>query len=96
MRETAKKRNLTYEEFYDSRGILKEIIDKDIDLSLEDALKQDIIEGKRKRRLKNISIKIDPLYLLSIRKIATRKGIPYQTLMRQWLAEKVRKELKLA
>ena len=41
-------------------------------------------------------MKIDPLYLQSIKKIATLRGIPYQTLMRQWLTEKIRKELKIA
>jgi len=41
-------------------------------------------------------MKIDPLYLQSIKKIAVRKGIPYQTLLRQWLTEKIRKELKIA
>lgn len=96
MRTKASKRKLTNEEYYDSHDILKEILHKEIELSLEEALRQDIIGGKRKRRLKNISIKIDPLYLQSIRKIATMKGIPYQTLVRQWLSEKVRKELKLA
>jgi predicted DNA binding CopG/RHH family protein len=90
------KRNMSDEEFYGSKDILKEILLDPVDMSLEEALKQDILEGRRKRRLKNISIKIDPLYLQSIRKIATMKGIPYQTLVRQWLAEKVKKELKLA
>jgi predicted DNA binding CopG/RHH family protein len=90
------KRKISNEEFYDSKDILKEIVQDSVDVSLEESLKQDILEGRRKRRLKNISIKIDPLYLQSIRKIATMKGIPYQTLVRQWLAEKVKKELKLA
>lgn len=96
MQQKGTKRKLTDEEYYDSRGVLKEILHEDIELSLDEALRLDIIEGKRKRKLRNISIKIDPLYLQSIRKIATRKGIPYQTLVRQWLTEKVRKELKLA
>jgi len=46
--------------------------------------------------LRNITIKLDPLYLLSIKKVATKKGIPYQTLVRQWVAENIRKELKIA
>ncbi len=49
-----------------------------------------------KRKLRNITIKLDPLYLLSIKKVATKKGIPYQTLVRQRVAENIRKELKLA
>lgn len=90
------KKELTNEEYYDAGGILKDIVNEDIDLSLEEALKKEILTGKRKRRLKNISMKIDPLYLQSIKKIATLKGIPYQTLVRQWLSEKIRKELKIA
>lgn len=70
-------------------------MDEDIKLVLDDALREDIITGKRKRRLRNISLKIDPLYLQSIKKIATLKGIPYQTLVRQWLTEKIRRELKI-
>lgn len=90
------KKELPDEEYYDTYGILGDITDKDIDLSLDDALKEDIITGKRKRKLRNVSIKIDPLYLQSIKKIATLKGIPYQTLVRQWLVEEIRKELKIA
>lgn len=94
--KTKIRKELTDEEYYDTYGILEDIVDEDIDLSLDDALREEIITGKRKRRLRNISIKIDPLYLQSIKKIATLKGMPYQTLMRQWLAEKIRKELKIA
>lgn len=90
------KKMITAEEYYDTHGVLKDVIEEDIDLSLDDALRKDIISGKRKRTLRNVSIKIDPLYLVSIKKIATLKGIPYQTLMRQWLTEKIRKELKIA
>ena len=96
MRVHKSKGKLSMEQYYDSANILKEILSDDIDLSLDEELRKDILDGKRKRKLKNVSIKIDPLYLQSIRKIATMKGIPYQTLVRQWLTEKVRKELKLA
>lgn len=94
--KTKIRKKLTDEEYYDIYGILKDIVEEDIDLSLDNALREEIITGKRKRRLRNISIKIDPLYLQSIKKIATLKGKPYQTLMRQWLTEKIRKELKIA
>ena len=90
------KKEMTDEEYYDTHGILKNIVDEDIDLGLDDALREDIITGKRRRKLKNVSIKIDPLYLQSIKKIATMKGMPYQTLLRQWLAERIRKERKIA
>jgi predicted DNA binding CopG/RHH family protein len=96
MKAKAMKRELAVEEYYDSHGVLKDIADEDIDLSLDEALREDILTGKRKRKLRNVSIKIDPLYLQSLKKIATLKGIPYQTLVRQWLTEKIRKELRIA
>ncbi len=96
MRAKSVKKKMTDEEYYDKRGILGEIVEGEVTLSLEDALKQDILLGKRKRKLRNITIKLDPLYLLSIKKVATKKGIPYQTLVRQWVAENIRKEQKIA
>lgn len=90
------KKELSIRRFYDTHGVLKDVVDEDIDLSLDEALRKDILSGKRRRRLRNISIKIDPLYLQSIKKIATLKGIPYQTLLRQWLTENIKKELKIA
>jgi len=96
MKAKTVKKKVTDEEYYDKRGILSEIVEGEVALSLEDALKQDILSGKRKRKLRNITIKLDPLYLLSIKKVATKKGIPYQTLVRQWVAENIRKELKIA
>ncbi|MBU4321016.1 MAG: BrnA antitoxin family protein [Nitrospinae bacterium] len=96
MRTKISKKELIAEEYYDNYGVLKDIVDEDIDLSLGEMLRKDIVSGKRKRILKNISIKIDPLYLQSIKKIATLKGIPYQTLVRQWLTENIRKELRIA
>ncbi len=87
---------MTDTEYYDKKGVLGEIIEGDIAISLDEALKRDIVTGKRRRKLRNVTIKIDPLYLISIKKVATKKGIPYQTLMRQWVAEKIRKELKIA
>ena len=96
MKTKLSKKELTDEEYYDTHGVLKDVADEDVDLSLEEALRKDILSGKRRRTLRNISIKIDPLYLQSIKKIATLKGIPYQTLLRQWLTENIKKELKIA
>ena len=71
----SKKKKVTDEEYYDKRGILDEIVEGEVALSLEDALRQDIHSGKRKRKLRNITIKLDPLYLLSIKKVATKAGM---------------------
>jgi predicted DNA binding CopG/RHH family protein len=96
MKARSAKKKVTDEDYYDKRGVLSEIVEGEVALSLDDALKQDILSGKRKRKLRNITIKLDPLYLLSIKKVATKKGIPYQTLVRLWVAENIRKELKIA
>jgi len=45
--------------------------------------------------LKNISIKMDPLQVQAIKKVATMKSIPYQTLIRHWLSENLKKELHI-
>jgi len=96
MKVKAATKKMTDEEYYDKKGVLGEIIEEDIAMSLDEALAEDIVTGKRRRKLQNVTIKIDPLYLISIKKVATKKGIPYQTLVRQWVAEKIRKELKIA
>lgn len=38
---------------------------------------------------------IDPTQIQALRKIATMRSIPYQTLIRQWLAETIRRELRI-
>jgi len=96
MKAKAATKKMTDEEYYDKKGVLGEIIEKDIAISLDEALAKDIVAGKRKRKLQNVTIKLDPLYLMSIKKVATKKGIPHQTLVRQWVAEKIRRELKIA
>lgn len=53
----------------------------------------EILSGKRKRKLKNITIKIDPLQVKAIKKLSTMKSIPYQSLIRSWLAEGIKSEM---
>jgi len=82
-------------EYYDHKNVLEEIMDKSVELSLDEHLRQDILSGKRKRKLKNITLKMDPLQVRAIKKMATMKSMPYQTLIRHWLAEEIKKELEL-
>jgi len=82
--------------YYDAHGVLGELLPRDIVIHLEEDLKTDILGGHRKRKLRNVTLKLDPLCLQSIKKIATRQGVPYQTVVRQWLTEKIRKELRIA
>jgi hypothetical protein len=81
--------------YYDTHGVLGEIVDGPVEMGLESQLREDILSGRRKRKLKNLSIKIDPLQVQAIKKIATMKSIPYQTLIRHWLSEYVKKELNI-
>ena len=82
-------------EYYDKHGVLGEIIEGPLEFALEEELRAQILEGRRTRRLQNISIKLDPAQIQALKKIATMKSVPYQTLIRQWLAEAIRKELHL-
>lgn len=82
-------------EYYDKHGVINEIVDEPIEMSLETGLRRDILSGKRKRRLKNISIKVDPLQIQAIKKVATMKSVPYQTLIRHWLSENIKRELHI-
>ncbi len=80
---------------YDTRGVLSEIVDAPVEFALDEALRESILAGKRARRLQNVTIKLDPAHVHALRKIATKRSIPYQTLIRQWLAAGIRSELKL-
>ena len=79
--------------YYDDRDLLSERTDESVDLVLDEGLRDDIISGKRKRKLKNVTIKVDPLQIKAIKKLSTMKAIPYQTLIRHWLAEGIKSEM---
>jgi predicted DNA binding CopG/RHH family protein len=81
--------------YYDQADILMELIEGPAEFSLDNQLLQDILDKKRKRKLQNITIKIDPLQVNTIRKLATIKSMPYQTLVRHWISDKIRQELNL-
>ncbi|MBI1893632.1 MAG: hypothetical protein HYS14_05940 [Candidatus Rokubacteria bacterium] len=82
-------------EYYDRRGVLAEVVEKPVEFALDEELRRQILKGNRARRLQNISIKLDPAQIQALRKIATMRSIPYQTLIRQWLAEGIRRELRV-
>ena len=82
--------------YYDQADILMELIQGPTEFSLDNQLLKDILDKKRKRKLQNITIKIDPLQVNTIRKLATIKSMPYQTLVRHWISDKIRQELNLA
>jgi predicted DNA binding CopG/RHH family protein len=79
--------------YYEEHNILDESTDETVDLILDEHLRDEILSGKRKRKLKNVTIKIDPLQVKAIQKLSTMKSIPYQTLIRSWLAEGIKSEM---
>lgn len=82
-------------EYYDRRGVLSELEEAPIEFALDEELRRQILQDRRGRRLRNISIKLDPAQIQALKKIATIQSIPYQTLIRQWLAEGIRQALHL-
>ena len=82
-------------EYYEKHDVLKEITGEHVEMSLETELRASILSGKRKAKLKNISVKMDPLQIRAIKKIATMKAIPYQTLIRHWLSQYIKRELHI-
>ena len=90
-KQTRKSKN--WIRYYDERNILDEITDESVELILDEHLREEILSGKRKRKLKNITIKMDPLQVKAIKKLSTMKSIPYQTLIRSWLAEGIKSEM---
>jgi predicted DNA binding CopG/RHH family protein len=91
MKKANRSRN--WIKYYEERNILDEITDDPTDLVLDEGLREEILSGKRKRNLKNVTIKMDPLQIMAIKKLSTMKSIPYQTLIRHWLAEGIKHEL---
>jgi len=89
----SRKKDKDWIKYYEERDILNEVTDDPADLILAEDLRQEILSGKRKRNLKNVTIKIDPLQIMAIKKLSTMKSIPYQTLIRHWLAEGIKQEL---
>jgi len=90
-KQNAKSKN--WIRYYEEHNILDEITDETVDLILDEHLRDEILSGKRKRKLKNVTIKIDPLQVKAIKKLSTMKSIPYQTLIRSWLAEGIKSEM---
>jgi len=83
------------EQWYEEADILDEIAEDPVEFTLDDELLRDILSRHRRRKLENVTIKIDPIQLRAIRKVATTKSIPYQTLVRHWLSEQLKRELSL-
>ncbi len=49
--------------------------------------------GRRLHSWGKKSFTMDPIQIQMIRKLATTKSLPYRTLIRHWLSEKIKSEL---
>ncbi len=82
--------------YYDRHRVLGELEERPVVFALDEELRDHIKTGRTRRRLRNVSIKLDPAHVIALRKIAAMKSIPYQTLIRLWLAEGIRRELRFS
>jgi len=95
MKHTTKIRE-DWAAFYDRRRVLHEMEEQSVAFALDEELRDRIKTRQRRRRLQNVTIKLDPVHITALRKIAAMKSIPYQTLIRSWLAEGIRRELRVS
>ena len=97
MKQTAGKNasDRDWASYYDDHGVLDEIVEEDVTLSLSEELRAAVLAGERKRNLQSITLKLDPMQVRAIKKLATMKSMPYQTLIRTWLAEELKREMHL-
>ena len=97
MKKTAAKtEDRDWASYYDDHGVLDEIVEDDAPFSLSEELRAAVLTGKRRHNLQSVTLKLDPIQVQAIRKLATMKSMPYQTLIRTWIAEELKKELHLA
>lgn len=55
-------------------------------------VKEEIPVQRTRQTKKPVGLRLNPDYLEAIKRVAERKGIPYQTLIQMWLVEKLRQE----
>lgn len=73
---------------HDTTEFIEEFEPVEVEIAPE--LKDKILS---KRELKKaVTLRLEPSQIEAIKKIAAKKGLPYQTLIRMWLTEKIDKE----
>lgn len=76
-------------EEHDSTEFVEDLEPVDIEVSPE--LEKEILN---KRELKKpITLRLEPYQIDAVKKIAIRKGLPYQTLIRMWITERIKAEV---
>lgn len=79
----------TFWDNHDSMEYLDDFESVEIEISSE-------LEGKilNKRELKKpVTLRLEPSQIEAVKNIASKKGLPYQTLIRMWIVDGIRKEI---
>ena len=63
---------------------------KSVEIEVVPELEESILA---KRELKKpVTLRLDPAQIENVKRIASRKGLPYQTLIRMWITEAIQQE----
>lgn len=57
-----------------------------------DEVREEVRVTRTRPVKKPVGLRLRPDYLEAIKRVAERKGVPYQTLIQMWLVEKLRQE----
>jgi len=80
-------------EFFDTHSTVPYLEDTEPEqVKLSEALQKTIQERREKKQ--PITLKLSPSHLREARRLARRKGIPYQTLIQLWISEGIEKEYR--
>ncbi|TEB06169.1 hypothetical protein Psch_03213 [Pelotomaculum schinkii] len=74
---------------HDSAEFLDDFEPLDIEVAQE--LEEEIL--KRRELKKPVTLRLEPNQIDAVKKIAGKKGLPYQTLIRMWITEKIETEI---
>ncbi|MGB9867952.1 MAG: CopG family antitoxin [Bacillota bacterium] len=78
-------------EFWDRHNSLDYIeSDDQVDIELAPEL---VAKSRDRSKTKRITLRLKVSQIEAAKEIASKKDIPYQTLMRSWIAEAIRREL---
>ena len=50
------------------------------------------IRARGRERKQNLTLRMEPARVKEIKEVAEERGVPYQTLMRMWIFERLRRE----
>jgi len=77
--------------FWDEHDNTEFITDLEpVDIKVSPELENEILN---KRELKKpITLRLEPYQIDAVKKIAVKRGLPYQTLIRMWINEKIKND----